>query len=96
MKSMKVDEALLDIEKYRDVYFDGKIVDIFEGFIAMYPVGTKVLTSRNEEAEVIEQTEYFTDRPIIKLLKNAKGEPYNREKIINLSENNSVRIVKSL
>ena len=96
MKSMKVDEALLDIEKYIDVYFDGKIVDIFEGFIAMYPVGTKVLTNRNEEAEVIEQTEYFTDRPIIKLLKNAKGEPYNREKIINLSENNSVRIVKSL
>lgn len=95
-KSMKVDEALYDIEKYRDVYYDGKVVDIFEGFIAMYPVGTHVLTNRDEEAEVIEQTEYFTDRPIIKLLKNAKGEPYTREKIINLSENNSVKIVKSL
>lgn len=95
-KSMKVDEALLDIEKYRDVFYDGKVVDIFEGFIAMYPVGTRVLTNRNEEAEVIEQTEYFTDRPIIKLLKNSKGEEYNRDKIINLSENNSVRIVKSL
>ena len=62
----------------------------------MYPVGTHVLTNRDDEAEVIEQTEYFTDRPIIKLLKNAKGEPYTREKIINLSENNTVKIVKSL
>ena len=95
-KSMKVDEALLDLEKYRDVFYDGKVVDIFEGFIAMYPVGTHVLTNRNEEAEVIEQTEYFTDRPIIKILKNSKGEDINREKIINLSENNSVRIIKSL
>lgn len=96
MKTMKVDEALLDIEKYRDEYYDGKVVDIFEGFIAMYPVGTKVLTNRNEEAIVVEQAEYFTDRPIIKLLTNSKGEPYNRDKFVNLSENNTVRIEKSL
>ena len=95
-KSMKVDEALLDIEKYRDEYYDGKVVDIFEGFIAMYPVGTHVLTNRDEEAIVVEQTEYFTDRPIIKLLKNSKGEEYTRDKFVNLSENSTVRIVKSL
>lgn len=95
-KSMKVDEALLDIEKYRDEYYDGKVVDIFEGFIAMYPVGTKVITNREEEAIVVEQTEYFTDRPVIKILKNSKGEELTRDKFINLSENNTVRIVKSL
>ena len=94
--SMRVDEALHDIEKYRDIYYDGKVVDIFESFIAMYPVGTYVLTNRNEEAVVVEQTEYFTDRPLIKLLKNGKGEPYNREKYVNLSETNTVRIVKSI
>ena len=96
VKSMKVDEALLDIEKYRDVYYDGKVVDIFESFIAMYPVGTVVLTSKGDEAVVVEQTEYFTDRPVIKLLKNANGESYNREKFINLSDVNTVSIVKSL
>lgn len=95
-KSMKVDEALTDIEKYRDIYYDGKVVDIFEGFIAMYPVGTKVLTNRDEEAIVVEQTEYFTDRPIIKLLTNSKGEPYRRDKYVNLSENTTVQIVKSI
>ena len=94
--SMRVDEALHDIEKYRDIYYDGKVVDIFESFIAMYPVGTYVLTNRNEEAVVVEQTEYFTDRPLIKILKNGKGEPYNREKYVNLSETNTVRIVKSI
>jgi len=95
-KSMKVDEALLDIEKYRDIYYDGKVVDIFESFIAMYPVGTKVLTDRGEEAIVIEQSEYFTDRPIIKIIKNAKSETLTRNKIVNLSEYNSVTIDKTL
>ena len=37
---------------------------MFEGFIAMYPVGTKVLTNRGDVAEVVEQTECFTDRPV--------------------------------
>lgn len=95
-KMLKVDEALRDIEKYRDIYYDGKVVDIFESFIAMYPVGTKVLTNRGEEAIVIEQTEYSTDRPLIKLLTNARGEKYKREKIINLSEIRNISIEKSL
>ena len=95
-KTMKVDEALMDIEKYRDIYYDGKVVDIFEGFIAMYPVGTRVLTNRGDVAEVVEQTECFTDRPVIKLLENSDGESYKREKIVNLSDNTAVRIVKSL
>ena len=96
MQEMKVDEALRDIEKYRDIYYDGKVVDVFEGFIAMYPVGTKVLTNRGEEAEVVEQSEYSTDRPIIKLLKNSKGEEYTRDKFINLSENRTIYIESSL
>lgn len=96
MKVMKVDEALRDIEKYRDVYYDGKVVDIFESFIAMYPVGTRVLTSRDEEAVVVEQSEYFTDRPVIKLEKKANGELYTRDKYINLSENNTVTINRTL
>jgi len=96
MKAMKVDEALLDVEKYRDIYYDGKVVDVFESFIAMYPVGTIVLTNRGEEAVVVEQSEYFTDRPVIKLLTNAKGEKYTRDRYVNLSENNSVFIEKTL
>lgn len=95
-KKMKVDEALLDIEKYRDIYYDGKVVDIFEAFIAMYPVGTNVLTAKGEEAVVLEQTEYFTDRPVIKITKDVKGQPVTRNRIINLSENRYESIVKSL
>lgn len=95
-KTMKVDEALRDIEKYRDIYYDGRVVDIFESFIAMYPVGTKVLTSRGEEAIVVEQSEFSTDRPVIKLLTNARGEKTAKEKIINLSEIRSISIKESL
>lgn len=95
-KAMKVSEALLDIEKYRDIYYDGRVVDIFTSFIAMYPVGTKVVTGKGEEAIVLEQSEYFTDRPIIKIIKNAKGEVLSRDKIVNLSENRAVYIAKSL
>lgn len=95
-KAMKVDEALLDIEKYRDTYYDGKVVDIFEAFIAMYPVGTNVLLSSGEEGVVIEQSEYFTDRPSVKITKNAKGDPVTRNKVVNLSENSYISIVKSL
>lgn len=95
-KRLTADEAIMDIEKYRDIYYDGRVIDIFESFVAMYPTGTIVGLSSGDEAEVVSQVEFFTDRPVIKLLKNSNGEIYDREKIINLSENNSVKIEKTI
>lgn len=91
-KQMSVSEAIEDIQKYRDVYYDGKIIDVFASFIALYPVGTTVKTNRGDEAIVVEQNTYFTDRPKIKLLRDKDGNSYNKEKIINLSENSGILI----
>lgn len=91
-KHMTVAEAIEDIQRYRDIYFDGKIVDVFASFIAVYPVGTKVRTNRGDEAVVVEQNEYFTDKPVIKLVKDLNGRSYDREKYINLSEDRAVTI----
>lgn len=46
--------------------FDEKIVKLFIEYIALYPVGTKVLLSTNEEARVIANNEKFLSRPIVK------------------------------
>lgn len=91
-RQMSVAEALDDIQKYRDVHYDGKVIDVFLSFIAVYPVGTLVKTNRGDEAIVFEQNEYFTDKPIIKLLRDFEGKPYNRDKFVNLSENRAVTI----
>lgn len=91
-KHMTVQEAMNDILDYRDLYYDGKVVDVFASFIAIYPVGTIVKTNKGDKAVVIEQNEYFTDKPVIKLLQNQDGEVYTREKIVNLSENRSYSI----
>lgn len=85
-KCMSVAEAIEDMQRYRDIYYDGKIVDVFASFIAVYPVGTKVRTNRGDEAVVVEQNEYFTDKPVIRLIKDLNGRLYDREKYINLSE----------
>lgn len=46
--------------------FDERIVKLFIEYIALYPVGTKVLLSTNEEARVIANNEKFLSRPIVK------------------------------
>lgn len=91
-KQMTVTDAIEDLQKYRDIYYDGRIVDIFASFIAVYPVGTIVRTNRGDEAVVVEQNEYFTDKPVIKLLKDLNGNSYTKDKFINLSENRSITI----
>lgn len=86
-KQIKVQEAIEYIKKYKNIYFDGNVVDIFLQFVAAYPVGTKVITNFGEEAIVLSQNEHYTDRPVIKMLKTGKGEDYQYEKIVNLAQN---------
>lgn len=46
--------------------FDENIVKTFIGYIALYPVGTKVLLSTGEEATVLENNEKFLSRPVVR------------------------------
>lgn len=93
-KQVKVQEAIEYLKNYKDVYYDGRVVDIFLNFVAAYPVGSLVLTNEGEEAIVLEQNEHFTDRPIIRMIKDKEGNSYKEEKIMNLAEIHNVFIEK--
>lgn len=93
-KQIRVQEAIEYLKTYKDIYFDGKVVDMFLNFIAEYPVGSFVLTNDGEEAVVIEQNEHFTDKPIIRMIKDKEGNRYNEERIVNLIEVRDLYIEK--
>ena len=92
VKRGNVRQALEYIRSGRDKLFEGRIVDYFLEFIAAYPVGTIVITSRGDEAVVIEQNEHFTDRPKIKLIKDRFGKSYEKDKMIDLLEDEDISI----
>ncbi len=92
IKRQNVRQALEYIRTGRDRLFEGKIVDYFLEFIAAYPVGTKVVTNKGDEAVVIEQNEHFTDRPKIKLIKDRFGKSYEDDMLVDLLENEGISI----
>ncbi len=72
-KRIKVHEAVEYLKFYKNKQFDGKIVDTFLNFTAVYPVGTHVLTSEGEIGVVVGQNKDFQDRPILRIIKNRDG-----------------------
>lgn len=93
-KRVKVHEAIEYLKNYKNVKFDGKIVDTFLSFTAVYPAGSRVLTNEGELAEVISQNKEFQDRPIIRILKDKNGNDVKDEKILNLIKVHNVFIDK--
>ena len=92
VKRGNVRQALEYIRSGKDKLFEGRIVDYFLELIAAYPVGTVVVTNKGDEAVVMEQNEHFTDRPMIKLIKDRFGNPYEDDKIVNLTDNEEITI----
>lgn len=91
-KKRNVRDAIEHLKSNRDVKFDGRLVDVFLDFIAVYPVGTLVITNNGDEAVVLKQNEHYTDRPVIRLIQDKFGRTYDGEIIINLVENMSTYI----
>ena len=88
----KVYEAVEYLKNFKNILFDGKIVDVFLEFTAVYPVGTIVMTNRGEEAIVVRQNAHFPDRPVIKLLKDKDGNNMTQESTKDLLEEKSIFI----
>ena len=61
----RVYEAVEYLKSFKNVKYNGKIVDAFLSFTAVYPAGSHVLTNDGEEAIVVSQNKDFQDRPII-------------------------------
>ena len=95
-KRMKVYEAIEYLKAFQNTKFDGKIVDVFLGFTAVYPSGTRVLTSEGEIGVVIAQNKGFQDRPIIRIEKDAMGNEPLGEVIKNLVKINNIFIERAL
>lgn len=69
----KVYEAVRYLRNNKDIKFDGKIVDIFLEFTAVYPAGTVVKTSEGETGIVLYQNKQYPDRPVIRITKDRNG-----------------------
>lgn len=78
-KRMKVYEAVEFLKGFKNVLFDGKIVDAFLSFTAVYPVGTHVVTNEGELAVVVAQNREFQDRPVLLILKDKNGKDVKGE-----------------
>mgnify|MGYP005747868031 CR=1 FL=1 len=81
---MKNHEAIEYIISQAGTKFDSNVVDAFKYSVAAYPNGSQVITSDGDIAVVIDQNVDFPTRPIIKLLKNSEGIPYNPSVVKNL------------
>lgn len=69
----KVYEAIEYLKTFRNIKFDGEIVDIFLQFTAVYPAGSIVKTNEGETGVVLYQNKDFPDRPVIRITKDKKG-----------------------
>lgn len=95
-KKMKIYEAIEYIKVNLGYKFDRTIAEKLLETIAVYPVGTRVITNTGELAIVVRQNRESTDRPVIKLLKMADGTPYTEAKEINMFRVLTVFIVDTL
>lgn len=83
-RRMKVHEAIEYLKFYKNKQFDGKVVDVFLNFTAVYPVGTRVLTSEGEIGIVVGQNKDFQDRPILRIIQTGDGRKVKKEMIKDL------------
>ena len=95
-KQIKVYEAIEYLKNYKNIKFEGRIVDAFLSFTAVYPAGCHVLTNEGELAIVVSQNKEFQDRPVIRILKDKSGNDVKEEKIVNLVKVHNIFIDKVL
>lgn len=89
---VRVHEAINCIRNYSGIWYDNDIVQTFLQMIAVYPVGSKVMTNTGEKAVVVRQNNHFPERPVLRVLENKFGQPVVEEKLIDLIKDTSVVI----
>ena len=89
-KRMKIYEAVEYLKSFKNILFDGKIVDALLDFTAVYPSGSVIVTNEGDIAVVIKQNKGFPERPIIQLTRDKFGNPIDDDKIIDLVKVNNL------
>lgn len=72
-KRVKVHEAIEYLKNYKNIKFDGEVVDIFLAIAAVYPAGTIVKTNEEEIGVVLYQNKEFPNRPVLRIIKDKDG-----------------------
>ncbi len=93
-KKAKVYEAIEYLKAFKNIKFDDKIVDVFLGFIAVYPVGTRVITNEGETAVVTAQNKDFPSRPVIRIIKDKNGRNVREGNVRDLVKVQNIYIEK--
>lgn len=95
-KRIRVHEAIEYLKFYKDKKYDADVVDVFLNFIAVYPVGTRVLTNEGETGVVIGQNKDFQDRPVLRIIQDKNGGTIKKKMIKDLVKIQNVFIEKVL
>ncbi len=91
-EKLKVHEVIEYLKIYKGLTFSEEVVNELFTFVAVYPAGSKVITSNGEKAVVIGQNKGFPERPILKLLTDRDGNEVTEDVTIDLLEHNSMFI----
>ncbi len=70
---LKVHDAIDYIVSQAGVRFDFSVVKVFVSSVAAYPTGTIVITNQAEEGIVLRQNSQCPTRPVIRIIKDRKG-----------------------
>ncbi|MGL5259060.1 MAG: HD-GYP domain-containing protein [Lachnospiraceae bacterium] len=89
---MKVYEAIEYMKSLKGNKLDAELVDFLLKFIAVFPSNSIVITNKNETGIIIGQNKGFPERPIIKIISDASGNPVDDNNIIDLLKNNDIFI----
>lgn len=89
---VRVHEAINCIRNYSGIWYDDDIVQTFLQMIAVYPVGSKVLTNTGVKAVVVRQNNHFPERPVLRVLEDKFGQAVTHEQMIDLIKDTRVVI----
>lgn len=91
-KRMKIYETVEYLKSFKNILFDGKIVDALLDFTAVYPSGSVIVTNNGDIAVVIKQNKGFPERPVIQITRDKFGNAIEEENIVDLIKVNNVFI----
>lgn len=74
MKKMKVHDAIDFIVSQAGNKYDMAVVKAFVASVAAYPIGSIVITNKNEIGIVLRQNPKCPTRPVIRIIQDARGE----------------------
>lgn len=93
-RQMKIYEAIEYLKNFKNIKFNGRIVDEFLKIMAFYPVGSQVILNTGEIGVVIGQNKGFPERPVLRITKRKDGSNIIRTFVRNLLDEKYVFIEK--